>query len=82
MQLKFIDDSSKMASINLKRSLASDPETRPRPLNFHERHQAVLLREDTILQDELDRFHSWTQENKLTVNSAKCFTMMFSQYKK
>ena len=44
MQLKYIDDSSKVASINLKRSLIEDP----RPLNYHERHQTILKPEENI----------------------------------
>ena len=79
MQLKFIDDSSKVASVHLKRSLIQDPEVRPRPLNYHERHQTSLKPEENVLQQELDRFHTWTLENKLSVNSRKCFVMQFSR---
>ena len=82
MQLKYIDDSSKAASINLKRSLIEDPVNRPRPLNFHERHQTILKPEENILQDELDRFHAWTVDNKLSVNSGKCNIMQFSRSRK
>ena len=82
LQLKYIDDSSKAASINLKTSLIEDPEERARPFNFHERHQTILKPEEDILQEELDRFHNWTIDNKLRVNSAKCFLMQFSRSRK
>ena len=79
LQLKYIDDSSKVASINLKKSLEADPERRQRPFNYHERHQLILKNYENILQEELDRFHSWTITNKLKVNTSKCFVMLFSR---
>jgi hypothetical protein len=82
IQLKYIDDSSKVASINLKRSLTEDPVTRPSPLNYHERHRTIIKSDEDILQQELDRFHFWTKENKFLVNSSKCYTMQFSRSKK
>ena len=35
IQLKFIDDSSKAATVNLMKSLMPDPKTRPQPLQYH-----------------------------------------------
>ena len=68
IQLKYIDDSTKATSINLKKSLIADPISRPRPLNYHKRHQLVLKPEENIHQEELDRFHNWTIQNKLKIN--------------
>ena len=82
VQFKFIDDSSKVASINLKVSVTKDPNTRPRPYNYHERFETILKPEHNILQSELDRFHTWTELNKLSVSSKKCFVMQFSRSKK
>ena len=82
MQVKYIDDSSQVASINLKRSLIEDPENRPRPFNYHERNQTIIKPEENIIQQELDRFHTWTVNNKLKVNSGKCFVMQFSRSRK
>ena len=82
MQLKYIDDSSKATSINLKRSLTEDPVNRPRPLNYHERHQTILKPEENVLQHELNRFHAWTLDNKLPVNSGKCYVIQFSRSRK
>ena len=78
IQLKYIDDSSKAASVNLKRSLTKYPVERPQPFNFHERFGTVLKPEENILQIELEKFHTWTLENKLLANTKKCFTMQFS----
>ena len=82
VQFKFIDDSSKVASINLKVSVTKDPDTRPRPYNYHERFETTLKPEHNILQSQLDSFHTWTQKNKLLVNSKKCFVMQFSRSRK
>ena len=77
MQVKFVDDSTQAASINLM----NDPEERMRPLEYNERNMTKLKPEENILQSELDRFHQWTVDNKLLVNSKKCFIMKFSRSK-
>ena len=56
MQVKFVDDSTQAASINLKKSVMPDPEERARPLKFHERTKMILKPEENIVQQELDRF--------------------------
>ena len=71
MQLKYIDDVSQIASINLKKSLIQDQELRPRPLNYHERTEMILNPEHNVNQDKLDKFHQFTQSNKLVINQNK-----------
>ena len=73
MQVKYIDDASQMASVNLKKSLVHDTTTRQRPLSFHERTEMVLDIEDNVIQSELEKFHIFTQANKLVINRKKCF---------
>ena len=68
LQVKYIDDASQMASINLKKSLIPDPITRPRPLNYHERTEMVLNPQEDIMQQELNLFLEFTQNNKLLIN--------------
>ena len=82
MQVKFIDDASQAASINLKLSLMPDPVQRPRPLNYYERTSMVLKLEDNIVQHELDRFYQFTLENKFVISKRKCYTMVFSRSRK
>ena len=60
----------------------NDPEERMRPLKYNERHMTKVKPEEDILQSELDRFHRWTVDNKLLVNSKKCFIMKFSRSKR
>ena len=81
VQVKFVDDSTQAASINLRESLMEDPDVRMRPLKYNERNGTKLKPEENILQSELNRFYRWTVDNKLLVNSKKCFIMKFSRSK-
>ena len=63
MQVKYIDDASQMASVNLKKSLIPDVSIRPRPLNFHERTEMVLREEENVVQAELEKFYEFTHTN-------------------
>ena len=82
MQVKFVDDSSQCASINLKLSLMPDPVERPRPHNYHERAMMVLKPEEDIVTQELSRFSEFTSQNGFIINSKKCYTMVFSRARK
>ena len=82
MQVKFVDDASQMASVDLKNSLISDPTHRPRPLNFHERTEMILRPAENVLQSELQKFYEFTLSNKLSINGKKCYVMKFSRSRK
>ena len=82
IQLKYIDDASQAASINLKTSLMEDPLTRTFPLNFNERTKMVIKPEENLLQHELSRFVEETSKNKLVVNQKKSLLMNFNFSKK
>ena len=41
-KVKYVDDGSVAVSIDLKKCLIDDPQPRPRPLAYHERHQQIL----------------------------------------
>ena len=82
IQLKFVDDSTKAASINLKKSLIPDPETKPYPLNFHQRTQMVIDPNEDMLQIELNRFQKETSENNFITNKKKTFVMVFNPTRK
>ena len=79
LQSKYIDDLSTAAAFNLKKSLVKDPIVKQRPWNYHERNQQILKVEESIIQEELDRFHCWVVLNKLKLNYSKCFVMHFSR---
>jgi hypothetical protein len=79
IQVKFVDDSTQAASINLKVSLEIDQERRQRPFNYNERTQMKLKNSENILQQELDKFNDFCTQNKLVINSKKCFVMLLSR---
>ena len=82
IQVKFIDDSTQAASINLKKSLMPEPEARARPLNYHERNLMVLKPEENIVQQELDRSYQFSTQNKFFISKSKCYTMVFTTSRK
>ena len=81
MQLKFVDDSTQAASVNLKKSLEPDLTVRPRPLKYNERTQMKTKDEENVLQLELEKFQKFCTQNKLVINSRKCFSMVFNRSK-
>ena len=68
-----------MASINLKLSLEPDLKERPRPLQYHERNQTKLIEEENVLQKELQKFQLFATQNKLIINTKKCYVMLFNR---
>ena len=82
MQVKFIDDASQVAAINLKQSLMDDPVRRQRPLNYHERAMMVLKPEEDIVTQELRRFSEFSSQNGFVINKKKCYVMVFSRSRK
>ena len=81
IQVKYIDDASQIASVNLKKSLLQDSQFRQQPLNYNERTGHILNPEENTLQMELDKFYQFTVTNKLVINQRKCFVMKFSRSK-
>ena len=82
IQVKFVDDASQVASVNMKVSLKPDTEDRPRPLQYHERTSMILPIEENILQHQVDNFLSFIADNKLVANTRKCKAMKFNFSKK
>ena len=80
--LKFVDDASKIASVDLKKSLVPDPVSRERPFNYQERTEMVLRNTENVLQAELQKFYEFTLSNKLKINNKKCYVMKFSRSRK
>ena len=82
IQLKYIDDATKCASINLTKSLVPDPSVRPAPLSYNERTRMVLNPEENVLQHELDRFQKETTDKNFVTNKKKTFVMLFNNSRK
>jgi len=82
IQLKYVDDATKAASINLTNSLIQDPLTRQMPLQYHERTKMIIDPQENVLQMELDRFQKETAENNFVANEKKTAVMIFNNSKK
>ena len=78
IQLKFVDDASKLATINLRKSLTQDTQIRSFPLNFCERTQMTIRQEENLLQQELNRFVEETTKNNFVLNQKKTLIMSFN----
>ena len=69
---------SELEAIELKKQLIDDPVRRPLPLNYHERTQQVLP-SGGILQKNLDKIETFTQNNKMKINPKKSKVMIFNK---
>ena len=52
---------------------------RPKPLNYHGRTGLRIRGEENILQQELEKFQEFALQNKLVINSKKCYSMLFTR---
>ena len=82
LKVKYIDDATQAASVNLKKSLMTDPKERPRPLCYSERTGMVIKPEEHILQKEVDSFCKFTTDNRFLINQGKCYVMKFNRSRK
>ena len=82
LKVKYIDDATQAASVNLKKSLMIDPQERPRPLSFSERSRMIIKPEEDVLQQEVDSFCQFTIDNRFVINKGKCFVMKFNRSRK
>ena len=82
IQLKYIDDATKAASVNLTNSLITDPKIRQMPLNYNERTKMIVDPIENVLQHELNRFQEETTKNNFVTNKKKTAVMVFNNSKK
>lgn len=80
--MKFVDDGTVAVSVDLKACLVSDPISRPRPLNYHERTGHILPRENNLLQYYLQDTESFTQTNNMVINKQKTKIITFTKSRK
>ena len=80
--MKFVDDQTIAASINLKKSLLADQCTRPCILRFHEITEHIIRPEENLLQAEITRLDYFTCGNKFLINEPKSLVMLINFSKK
>ena len=77
LKMKFVDDLSIAARVNLDADLIDDIE-RQRPLTFDERFQTKLSDDANVLQEIVDKLKDFASERQMLVNNVKSAVMMFS----
>ena len=75
----YIDDLSEAEAIRLKKQLISDPITRPRPLNYHERTKHIYPAQSSLLQRNLYKIENFTINNQMQINEKKSNIMLFNK---
>ena len=80
--VKFVDDGTVAASVDLKSALIQDPVQRPRPLCYQERTEHVLPKEANLLHYVILDTEKFATENNLVLNKAKTDIMKFNPARK
>ena len=78
ISLKYFDDATSAVGIDLKEELSLDPVDRPRPLTSNERSGLILPIQHNKLQDDLDGFRQFAQENNFQINHQKTKVISFN----
>ena len=82
ISVKFVDDHSSAVRINLKLCLSKDPVDRPKPLNYHERTEHILMPHTNVLQSTLNDLHKFTVDNLMKISISKTNIMLFNTSRK
>ena len=78
----YIDDLAEAEAVNLKKQLVIDPNFRPAPLTFHERTRQVLPENTSVLQSNLIKIKTFTDNNLQKINESKSKIMLFNKSKR
>ena len=76
----YIDDLTEAVAVDLKKQVVKDPIQRPKPLNYHERNQQILPA-GSILQKNLEKIETFTNNNQMKINENKSKIMIFNKSK-
>ena len=77
--LKYIDDLSFGAAINLKENLIVNPDPDlPLPLSFHERTRHLLPYENNVIQHEFDKLKTFANDRQMVINEDKTQAILFN----
>ena len=82
-KVKWVDDGSLMASLDMASSLV--PDTRPelqRPVPYRGRFELRLPREKNTLQDEIDSLNQYAIDHPMSINHQKTKVLLFSRHRK
>ena len=81
--LKYIDDLTFAAAINLKENLIGNPDPNPpQPLSYHERTQHILPLEKDIIHQQFNELKTFANDHQMVINEDKTKAMLFNTGKK
>ena len=81
--VKFVDDMTLAAALNLKECLQPNPDVnQPFPLAFHDRTQHVLPDNRNIMQEQLDNLIQYCEDNSMKINHNKTKVVLFNTARK
>ena len=76
--MKYINDLSIAAAINLKENLVVDPDL-PKPLSYHERTNHTLPAANNLMQEQFNQLLEYANEHQMVINKEKTKVMLFNQ---
>ena len=79
--MKYIDDLSFTAALNLKDNLVKDPDL-PRPLSYHERTSYTLPDDKNVMQNIFNDLKTFAHDHQMVINEDKTKVMLFNQGRK
>ena len=83
MHMKYIDDMAMVESINMKKSLVSNPDPCPPwPFLLHDRTNHLLPTEKLQLQLQLDNLVAYCSTNEMKLNKSKSKVLIFNTSRK
>ena len=80
--VKYIDDGTTAAAVDLKTHLIVDTAPHPRPLTFSQRTGHLLPAEHNLLQKYMEDVESFTTNNKMRINKKENYCDEIYQFKK
>ena len=81
--VKFVDDMTLAAAMNLKECLQPNPDVnQPFPLAYHDRTKHILPDNKNVMQDQLDKLIQYCKDNSMKINHEKTKVVLFNTARK
>ena len=81
MHAIYLDDLSEAEAINLKKQLVKTANTKPYPLNYHDRTEHSFPPANSFLQNQLYKVEQFSVQNQMKINVSKSKVLLFNKSK-
>ena len=81
MHAIYLDDLSEAEAINLKKQLVKTANTKPYPLNYHDRTEHSFPTDNSFLQNQLYKVEQFSVSNQMKINKSKSKILLFNKSK-